>query len=177
MTGLNDYEVIESEVKVTDIFDLDNDYQPSPSQYNFPSPEYFSTTPTPWNRSYSSKFFEEDDYFLEPPSPNSLVEDVTYLACDEYFPVLPWVPEFNYLSLEADDEYNPEPPVYPKINYSREDEQDQGGPHRLNEVAFYDKAFNDESIIRSLLWDFQASCPKKVTNTSLTHWRSQINDD
>ncbi|KAL2621151.1 hypothetical protein R1flu_001356 [Riccia fluitans] len=146
MIGFNYYEVIEYEVKATDMFHLDDDYQTSPPQYILHSPQYFPMPPTPWNSSYNDNFFEEDDYFLEPPSPNNLVEDVTHLVGNEYFPVPSRVHEFNYPSLEAeeDDEYNPEPPIYPKINYLSEDEQHQGGPHRLNKVAFDDMAFSDD---------------------------------
>ncbi|KAL2634020.1 hypothetical protein R1flu_005499 [Riccia fluitans] len=123
-TGLNDYKVVESEVKAVDMFDSDDDYQPSPPKYNLCSPKYFLMPPTPWNSSYNGKFFEDDNYFPEPPSPNSFVEGVTHLAGEEYFPVPPRIPKFNYPNLEAkeDNEYNPESSVYPKINYSNEDE-------------------------------------------------------
>ncbi|KAL2643541.1 hypothetical protein R1flu_011128 [Riccia fluitans] len=135
--------------------------------------------PIPWNNSYSSKFLEEDNYFLEPPSPNSLVEGVTQLAADEYFAMPPRVLEFNYLSLKAEegDKYNPEPPVYPEIKYSSEDEQDQAGPHRLNKVAFDNMAFSDDEYNPEPSLGFFVSCPKKAKNTSLPHWRSQISDD
>ncbi|KAL2633069.1 hypothetical protein R1flu_004548 [Riccia fluitans] len=129
MTGLNNYKFLLSEVKAADMFDSDDDYQPSSPQYNLHSPKYFSMPLILQNSSYSSKFFKEDDYFPEPPPLNSLVEGVTDSADNEYFPMPPQVPEFNFTRLEdeEDNKYNPDPPVYPKINYSSEDDQDQAG--------------------------------------------------
>ncbi|KAL2632501.1 hypothetical protein R1flu_003980 [Riccia fluitans] len=69
-------------------------------------------------------FFEEDDYFPEPPSSKSVLDGVTVVMDNEYILEPPPFLEINYSSLkdEEDDEYNPEPPVYPEINFSSDDD-------------------------------------------------------